>query len=147
KGAPLGGVVFLFGEECAEFFAEGLPGAVLVAGGQGVGKDPQRDGAKTTEADEGQPLLPRGGVLLLLDVPQGADGSKDVSCHRFLAACELRRRQLATVEGVRDRRSFRDRGRRMLSSWWLCLRDGGLSGNEVKQGPLAASFHPYAGGT
>src|SRR5206468_3496528 len=122
------------------FFAEDLPRSILVAGGQGIGKDSERYRAKAAEANEGLPLLPRGGPLLLLDCLQGADGGKDFSCLCFLAACKLGGGKTRRVEGLDGRGCWWDRGRWwFFRSWWLCFGDGGLSGKGVKQGPLVRS--------
>jgi len=88
EGSALGAVEFGLGQEGFQLFAQGLPAGVLVAAGDGVGKNGQGNRAEAGEAGERLLLLRGGGPLPLLDSLDGADGGNDVACFALFAACD-----------------------------------------------------------
>ena len=83
EGRPLGGVVFLGGEERLELLADGLP-AVLEAAGDGSGKIERATAPKPPK--RGGPALVVGGrAVLALDGLERADRGEDVAGFGFFA--------------------------------------------------------------
>ena len=86
EGGAFGAIVFVGREQRFELVAERLPAGVLVAAGDGIGKDRQGHGPEAAEAGECCLLVGRGPALLLLDGLQRADGGDDVAGLGFLAS-------------------------------------------------------------
>ena len=71
-----------------ERLTQGLPGGVLVAAGDGVGKDREGDRPETPEAQECLPLVRRRWPPFVLEVLERPDRVEDVFGLRLLAAGE-----------------------------------------------------------
>ena len=84
-GAPGAGIL-LGREERPQLFAQRLPGRILVAASDRIGKYPQGHRAKAGEAGEHGALLGGRGPLGLLDGLERADRSQDSASFGFLAA-------------------------------------------------------------
>src|SRR5579884_1168227 len=147
EGRALGAVVFLDRQQGLEFFAQGLPAAVLVLAVDGIGKDRQGHRPEAGEASERLFLLGCCRSLLRLNGFQGADGGENIAGLGLLAAGNGHDgRRMLRMGGVRFRTIALLSRRRCLWRYsWLRLGGGGAGRKGVKQCRLAPRC-PYSVG-